>query len=117
MTRHDETVRLTHMLDASREAIELTKGKSQVELSDSRVLTLALARLLEIIGEAASRVERDLRERLPDIPWAAAVAMRNRIIHGYESVDVDVVWATVRRDLPELVEKIEGALDKMNSSR
>jgi uncharacterized protein with HEPN domain len=110
MTRHDETVRLAHMLDAAREAIELTKGRSRTELDDSRVLTLAVARLLEIIGEAASRVDKGLRERHPDIPWAAAVAMRNRIVHGYESIDVDIVWTTVEQDLPELVRKLESAL-------
>jgi uncharacterized protein with HEPN domain len=110
MTRHDDTVRLRHMLDAAREAIELVEGKARADLDASRILTLALARLLEVVGEAASRVEKTIRDRHPEIPWAAAVAMRNRIVHSYESVDTDIIWTTVQRDLPDLVQKLERAL-------
>ena len=67
MTRHDDTVRLRHMLDHAREAAELVQNKSRGELDADRVLGLALVHLLEIVGEAASRVLNDLRVRHPQI--------------------------------------------------
>ncbi len=110
MSQRDETVGLRHMLDAAREAIELARPRSRSESDDSRLLQLALARLIEIVGETASRVDPAVRERHPEVPWAAAVAMRNRIVHVYESVDVDIVWGTVETDLPDLVASLERIL-------
>ena len=111
MSQRDEKVRLRHMLDAAREAMALVANRPRSEIDDSRVLQLALARLIEVVGETASRVDRGTRELHPEVPWAAAVAMRNRIVHGYESVDVDIVRGTVETDLPDLVAKLERILE------
>jgi uncharacterized protein with HEPN domain len=67
-----------------------------------------LTRLVEIIGEAASRVDAEERGRYKGIPWSQIVGMRNRLIHGYDSVDLDILWEVVSRDLPLLVENLEG---------
>lgn len=107
MTQHEAQVRLGHMLDASREAIALAKGKTRQDLSEDRVLELALTRLVEIVGEAASRVPREQQARYPDIPWSAIVGMRNRLVHGYTEIDGDALWSTIAEDLPALVPLLE----------
>jgi len=109
MSRHSGFVRLRHMLDSAREAVALVEGKTRHDLENTRLLELGLTRLVEIIGEAAARVPSDLRDRLPGIPWADVVGMRNKLIHGYDTVDLDILWDTVANELPVLI----GALEKL----
>ncbi|ACU89568.1 HepT-like ribonuclease domain-containing protein [Desulfomicrobium baculatum] len=63
----------------------------------------AVIRRIEVNGEAARRVSSQTRELHPEIPWAAMIGMRNLMIHDYDDVDMDIVWDTVHRDLPELL--------------
>ncbi|MBN1145643.1 MAG: DUF86 domain-containing protein [Anaerolineales bacterium] len=74
------------------------------------MLNLALTRLLEIIGEAANRVPGDVQARHPEIPWLQMIGARNRLIHGYDSVDFDILWMIVQQDLPDLIAKLEKIL-------
>ena len=69
MSRHDDAVRLRHMLEHAREAVTLVRGKKRQDLDSERVLSLALVRLLEIIGEAAGRVTKGLQAQNPGIAW------------------------------------------------
>ena len=62
---------------------------------------------IEIIGEAASKVTQETRERYTELPWANIIAMRNRLIHVYFDIDLDRVWDTVTDDLPPLVASLE----------
>jgi len=78
MSRHSGFVRLRHMLDSAREAVALVEGKTRRDLENTRLLQLGLTRLVEIIGEAAAGVPKELRGKLLDIPWADVVGMRNR---------------------------------------
>jgi len=78
------------MPDAAREAQDFARGRSQPDLADNRMLALALVKSIEIIGEAAARVGEESRTAHPEIPWAAIVAMRNRLIHAYFDVDLTV---------------------------
>lgn len=64
--------------------------------------SLAIVRALEIIGEAARHVPAGVRRRHPEVPWRRIVAMRNKVIHEYFGVDLEVVWRTVREELPAL---------------
>jgi len=107
MPRRDDVVNFMHMLDHSREAREMVHGKVRDDLDRDRQLNLALVRLLEIIGEAANRVPTDERERYPDIPWYQIIGLRNRLIHGYDSVDLDIVWQIVCDDLLPLIASLE----------
>lgn len=110
MTRHDDVMVLHDMLEHATEAMQITQGKTRGDITDNRLLNLALARLLEIIGEAAGRVSQSTREKVPQIPWAAIVAMRNRLIHGYDQVDCDILWDVVQNDLPPLVNELRKIL-------
>jgi uncharacterized protein with HEPN domain len=107
MTQHDPTLRMRHMLDHAKEAVDLLAGKEKAELSRNRVLELALVRLVEIVGEAANRLPIEDQERYASIPWKEIVGMRNRLVHGYDAIDLDVLWDTVRVDLPQLIEELE----------
>jgi uncharacterized protein with HEPN domain len=103
MPRDRDRVRLLHMLEHAREAIQLVAGRPRSDLDADRLLNLALVRLLEIVGEAAAKVTPEARTRYPAIPWSEIVGLRNRLIHGYDSVDFDVLWHVVEGDLPALV--------------
>lgn len=91
MSRHESLVRLRHMLDYAREAVAMAAGKTRDELYTDRMLNLALVRLLEIVGEAASRTPLDERAQYPGIPWGQIVGLRNRLIHGYDSVAFEIL--------------------------
>jgi uncharacterized protein with HEPN domain len=107
MSRHERMVRIRHMLDHAREAVAMAKGKTRDDLQTDRMLNLALVRLLEIVGEAASRTPLDERALHGDIPWSQIVGLRNRLIHGYDSVDFEILWQIVNHDLPTLIVALE----------
>lgn len=104
-------VRLRHMLDHAREAVSMVRGKTRADLDTDRRLNLALVRLLEIIGEAAGRIAKEDRDRYSNIPWAEIVGLRNRLIHGYDEVDFDILWQIVTTDLPPLIKNLERSVE------
>ena len=108
--RRDDAVRIQHMLDAAREACAFAKERGREDLNSDRQLTLALVKDIEIIGEAATRVSAETRMAYPSLPWLESVAMRNRLIHGYFDINLDIVWATVSEELPPLIAQLERIL-------
>ena len=111
MTRHDDRIRLQHMLDYAREAVSMIKGRKRKDLESERMLELSLTRLIESVGEAAARVSREGQEENPIIPWPQVVGIRNRLIHGYDQVDLDILWDTFEIDMPPLIEELERTLE------
>ncbi|NOQ53843.1 MAG: DUF86 domain-containing protein [Thermoplasmata archaeon] len=99
MQSDEDLVRMRHMLGAAMEAVALSRGKGPREIASDRVLSLALVRLLEIVGEAARRVSDETREAHPEVPWSQIVGLRNRLIHGYDSVDLEILWRILSDDL------------------
>ncbi len=108
--KREDRVRLQHMFDASGEALSFAEGKTRTDLDEDRQLVLAIVKCVEIIGEAASQVSRKGRSEVPELPWQDMVAMRHRLVHAYYDVDLDVVWSTVRQDLPPLAKALREAL-------
>ena len=106
----DDRIRLRHMLDAAREALEFSAGRTRADLDRDRMLVLSLVKSIEILGEAAGKVSQEVQDRHPEIPWADMVGMRNRLIHAYHDVNPEVVWRTIQHDLPPLVKQLESAL-------
>lgn len=95
------------MLGHAREAAEMAAGRTREDLDEDRQLNLSLVRLLEIVGEAANRVPEDERARYSGVQWQDIVDLRNRLIHGYDAVDFDILWQIIEVDLPELIEALE----------
>ena len=85
-----------------------------MEASDETAL--ALARLLEILGEAAGRVTQDLRESYPEIPWRDIADTRNRVIHEDFDVDMEIVEAIITNDLPPLTGRLEAVLEEIDAA-
>ncbi|MGH9455753.1 MAG: HepT-like ribonuclease domain-containing protein [Terriglobia bacterium] len=95
------------MLDHAREASSLVQSRTREDLDIDRQLNLAIVRLLEIIGEAAARAPEEERTRLPGSPGLQIISLRNRLIHGYDDVDPDVIWSILTLDLPPLIEMLD----------
>ena len=110
MTQHDARVCLQQMLDHAKEALDLLAAKDKNDLASDRVLELALVRLVEIVGEAASRLSPEDQARYPSIPWREIIGMRNRLVHGYDAIDLNVLWDTIRIDLPPLIDELKRSL-------
>jgi uncharacterized protein with HEPN domain len=98
------------MLDHAREAVAMVQGKARADLDQDRKLNLSLVRLLEIVGEAANRIPKEERSIHPDIPRPEIVGLRNRLTHGYDEVDFDILWQIVTQDLPPLVRALQRIL-------
>jgi len=96
------------MLEQARLAIGAIEQKTRMDFESDRLLQAAAQRFLEVIGEAASRVSDQTRNLLPGVPWREIIGMRNRLIHGYSSVDNDIVWETIKGDLPTIVDALSG---------
>jgi uncharacterized protein with HEPN domain len=112
----NDVVRLRHMLDAAREAVAFGSGRTPEDLTRDRVLTLALVKCIEIIGEAAAKVSAQTRASTPQIPWSDIIGMRNRLIHAYFDVDVNRVSDTLANDLPPLIALLEKIVAPMDNA-
>lgn len=104
---NSDTVRIHHILDAATEALSFSQNRSKEDLYSDRMLSLALIRLLEIIGEAARGISPAFRGAHSELPWQSMAGMRDRLVHGYFDVDLDVVWETVSKDLPQLINQLK----------
>ena len=110
MAQDKDRIRLQHMLDHANEAMQMAIGRARGDLDSDRQLNLALVRLLEIVGEAASRVSEIVRRTYPQIAWVEITGLRNRLVHGYDQVDFDILWDIIQLDLPPLVSTLKTIL-------
>ena len=106
MAQRSDRISLRHMLDYSRKAVVMIEGRGREDLVSDEVLCLALTRVVEIVGEAATRVSLTEQQRHRQIPWPQIIGLRNRLVHGYDAVDVDILWDIVQQDLPLLIESL-----------
>ena len=107
MTLHSDDVSLLQMLEHSREAVALVQGRVREDLDRDRVLCLALVQLVQIVGEAAGRVSSAARARYCDVPSRGVVGLRNRLVHGYDAIDYDILWRVLTEDLVKLIPLLE----------
>jgi len=103
------------MHEAARRVVELAAGQTEGALGPSGDwrLQTSLERLLEIIGEAANRVPKDVQAKFPQIPWSAIIGMRNILVHAYDSVDPAKLWYAATVSMPELLSHLEAAISQM----
>lgn len=103
----DDAVYVQHMLDSIARIESYTEDVGEREFKEEPLIQDAVIRHLEIVGEAASRISEATQQRHDDVPWRDITGMRNKLIHGYFGVDVDVVWETIVEDLPPLKRQLE----------
>ena len=103
----DDLVYAGHMLDTARKAASKVVGKTRAEYDQDENLRLALAPLIQSLGEAARRVSAAFQQAHPEIPWKQIVGMRHKVVHDYLHVDYDIVWAVVTADLPPLIADLD----------
>jgi uncharacterized protein with HEPN domain len=112
MLQDKDRIRLQHMRDHATEAMQMASGRARVDLDTDRQLNLSLLRLLEIVGEAAARVSEPTRKGHPEIAWQEIAGLRNRLVHGYDEVDFDILWDIIQLDLPPLIAALSSILGK-----
>jgi uncharacterized protein with HEPN domain len=100
---------LRHIRDAIRAIEEYTRQGRDQFFSDKRTQD-AVIRNFEIIGEPSKALSKDLRDRTEDLPWRRIAGMRDRLIHQYFGVDLELVWSAVERELPALGARVEELL-------
>jgi len=108
--KREDKVKLRHMLDAALEIQQYAQSATREDLNHDRKLVHSLVRLLEIIGEAATQVSDELKAGIPEIPWLIIIGMRNRLIHAYFAINLNVVWSTSTEDIPLLIAELERIL-------
>jgi uncharacterized protein with HEPN domain len=95
------------MTEAAETAQSFIVGRQRADLDSDRMLLFALARAVEIIGEAASNLSAEAQASAPLVPWRSIIGMRNRMIHAYFSIDPDILWRTVQDEIPQLLSQLK----------
>jgi uncharacterized protein with HEPN domain len=103
----DDLVFIDHILLCIEKIQDYTIDLSQEDFNDNELVQDAVIRNIEIIGEASKKISKDLKAQYPEVPWKVMSGMRDKLIHDYFGVDVDVVWKTVKEDIPYLKSLIE----------
>lgn len=106
----DDETRLRHIRDAARDALDFVQGRTRADLDSDRMLRRAVLSCLADIGEAAWKLSEEARLGQPGVPWRQVIGMRHHIIHGYDRVNLDIVWKTVSEDLQPLLTTLEQRL-------
>jgi uncharacterized protein with HEPN domain len=104
---------LRHMLAAIDRVIEVTGRVSHDEFKGDWVVQDAIVHELQIVGEAAGRVSRELSDRHPEVPWRKVTGLRHKIVHDYFAIDMAVVWDTATLDAPAIRPIIQALLDRI----
>lgn len=106
----EDRIRLTHMLESARRAVRIAHGLDAASLAADEVRSLAVIKSIETIGEASTKVSPATRARVAGINWQGVRQMRNRLIHGYDTVDPARVFDALSLDVPPLIAELERAL-------
>ncbi|MGN6669390.1 MAG: HepT-like ribonuclease domain-containing protein [Trinickia sp.] len=110
---------LDHILEAIRRINRYTAGIDEVAFAGNEMVQDAVIRNFEIIGEASNNIEKhhpEFAASHPELPLAAAYQMRNAVAHGYSKVDLQIVWRTIRKELPRFFQQVERLLKELPAS-
>ena len=106
----DALDRIQHIHEAVTKIIKYTK-RGRHKFDREKETQNSIIYYLQIVGEAASAIPQDFKDRHPEIPWRPIISMRNKLIHHYDGIDLDVVWETATVSIPDLQSKIDAILD------
>jgi uncharacterized protein with HEPN domain len=103
------------ILTSIQEVEEFTRSMDYGDFASDKKTVNAVVRSLEIMGEAAKRVPEEVRQRYPNIPWKRMTGMRDKLIHEYSGVDLEIVWGVVKTELPPVKPLIEQIIEDLKS--
>jgi uncharacterized protein with HEPN domain len=112
---HNDDLYLVHMLETARKAAGKSNDIDFERFVADENLHLACVHLVQVIGEAASRVSAQTRARHPGVPWRQVIGMRHRVVHDYLEVDLEIVWQVISADLPGVIAVLERAVGPSRS--
>jgi len=101
---------LRHILDAISDIEKFTKDVTKEGFFENKEKQYAVLRALEVIGEATKNLSKQSKAKYPDVPWRDAAGMRDKLIHGYFGVNLELVWETIKNELPGLKKRISRIL-------
>jgi uncharacterized protein with HEPN domain len=104
---------LTEIVDAGERIIELSAGRDVADVEANRDVRDALLWNYTVLGEAASQVSQELKDTHPDVPWSDPVRLRNRIVHGYWSIELDILTSTASQDLPGMLAAVRRIIEEL----
>lgn len=110
--RAEDRIRLMHMIESAQSAQEFLADKTYQDLQNDQKLAFAVVRALEILGEAASQITQELREKYHEVEWRNITSMRNKLIHAYFDINYKIVWAAVKEDIPHLLQQLKDIKDE-----
>jgi uncharacterized protein with HEPN domain len=105
--KRDFTERLMDIRTAAKKGIEFLGSLSLAEFAADEKTVFAVIHALEIVGEAARKIPVEVRDRYPEVPWRAMSGIRDKLIHDYVTVNREIVWKTIREDLPPLIDQLD----------
>jgi len=106
MSERSTSLLLDDIMEAAERIATYTAGMDRADFISSGMAADAVVRNLEIIGEAANRLPTEFTDKHPEIEWRKIIGLRHRIVHDYFGVDLDMIWAIIRRDLPDFASRI-----------
>ena len=107
MSKREWRFYLDDMTQFAERVIAYSEGMSRQDFESNNLTFDAIARNIELIGEAATRIPEEVRASNPDIAWRQIIATRNQLIHGYLGIDNDVLWSIVQDDIPSLLQQLQ----------
>ena len=102
-----DSILIGHILDAASRAVAKVAGKSRDEFYGDDTLHLAVTHLIQIVGEASSKVSTEFQQQHAELPWREMTGMRHKIVHDYFEVNLRIVWDVATQDLPALIKQLE----------
>jgi uncharacterized protein with HEPN domain len=117
MSKRAPKLYLQDILTAINDVESFTQGMIYESFLNDKKTVQAVIRSLEVIGEAATHISEEIRNKYPDLPWEKMTSMRNKVLHEYFGVDEEVIWQTIAEDLQPLKEKIKNLTELSDISQ
>lgn len=108
---------LQDILDGITEIESFTEDVDLNALAANREKTLAVVKLLEILGEAVKKIPNEIKSRYPDVKWRGLAGMRDILVHAYWKIDIEVVWASIQEDVPVLKQAVSQIMGELEDGR